>query len=149
MPVFEELYFEFADFHFHFVHIRILSSQFLEQRSWDYVNSIAEFVFRRWSVSHSIQLLFFILQCFSVDEKSSKDLRQYLLNLAEQAESNSTTNELPSAIILDNLHLASSLTDVLNSVVGLKSEKYCPYLIGTLNQSNCSSNNLQLHHNFR
>ncbi|KAK7605409.1 hypothetical protein V9T40_007267 [Parthenolecanium corni] len=86
---------------------------------------------------------------FNVDEKSSKDLRQYLLNLAEQAESNSTTNELPSAIILDNLHLASSLTDVLNSVVGLKSEKYCPYLIGTLNQSNCSSNNLQLHHNFR
>lgn len=87
--------------------------------------------------------------CFSVDEKSSKDLRQYLSNLAEQSESNSTTNELPSAIILDNLHLASSLTDVLNSIVGLKSEKYDPYIIGTLNQLNCSSNNLQLHHNFK
>lgn len=88
------------------------------------------------------------IKCFSVDEKSSKDLRQYLSSLAEQSESNGTT-ELPAAIILDNLHLASSLTDVLNSVVGLKSEKYRPYIIGTLNQPNCSSDNLQLHHNFR
>lgn len=90
--------------------------------------------------------------CRSVDEKSSKDLRHYLSNLAEQCESNNSTsdcNELPSVIILDNLHLASSLSDVLNSLLNVRIAKSCPYIIGTINQSNCAATNLQLHQNFR
>ncbi|XKL62070.1 hypothetical protein PGB90_001903 [Kerria lacca] len=88
---------------------------------------------------------------FNVDEKTSKDLRQYLSNLAEQYENNNFDNNvLPHVIILDNLHLASTLTEVLNALLNVKSNDCsCPYIIGTLNHSTCSSNNLQLHHNFR
>lgn len=82
----------------------------------------------------------------SVDHKSSKELRQYLANVAEQCENNAA--DLPSVIILDNLHHAASLGDVFNGFLNAKYNK-CPYIIGTMNQATCSTTNLQLHHNFR
>lgn len=81
-----------------------------------------------------------------MDHKSSKELRQYLANLAEQCESNAA--DLPSVIILDQLHHASSLGEVFNGFLNAKYNK-CPYIIGTMNQATCSTTNLQLHHNFR
>ncbi|XP_065213728.1 protein sickie-like isoform X2 [Planococcus citri] len=90
---------------------------------------------------------------FCIDEKNSKDLRQYLLNIAEQCEnkesSENTNIELPSVIILDNLHQASSLNEILNILSNFKCNKFTPYVIGTLNQSTYSSTDLQLHQNFR
>ncbi|CAB0020595.1 unnamed protein product [Nesidiocoris tenuis] len=82
----------------------------------------------------------------SVEHKSSKELRQYLANIAEQCENNA--GDLPSVIILDNLHQASSLTEVFNGFLKAKFNK-CPFIIGTMNQTTCSTTNLQLHHNFR
>lgn len=84
---------------------------------------------------------------FSVDHKSAKELRQYLSNIAEQCES-SNAGELPSVIILDNLHHVGSLAEVFNGFLSAKYQK-CPYIIGTMNQATCSTTNLQLHHNFR
>ncbi|XP_013405950.1 neuron navigator 2 isoform X3 [Lingula anatina] len=84
---------------------------------------------------------------FNVDHKSSKELRQYLANIADQCES-SNVGDLPSVIILDNLHNVSSLGEVFNGFLSCKYQK-CPYIIGTMNQSTCSTTNLQLHHNFR
>ncbi|XP_064600555.1 neuron navigator 3-like isoform X2 [Liolophura sinensis] len=84
---------------------------------------------------------------FNVDHKSAKELRQYLSNIAEQCESTSV-GELPSVIILDNLHHVGSLGEVFNGFLSVKYQK-CPYIIGTMNQATCSTTNLQLHHNFR
>ncbi|XP_069128702.1 neuron navigator 3-like isoform X3 [Argopecten irradians] len=84
---------------------------------------------------------------FNVDHKSAKELRQYLSNIADQCE-NSSVGELPSVIILDNLHHVGSLGEVFNGFLSVKYQK-CPYIIGTMNQATCSTTNLQLHHNFR
>ncbi|CAI6368965.1 unnamed protein product [Macrosiphum euphorbiae] len=80
---------------------------------------------------------------FSVDEKNNKDLQQYLSKISDQADNDSS--QIPCVVILDNLHKALSLPDVFN---GFQSPK-CPYIIGTINQSTCSTTSLQLHHNFR
>jgi len=53
----------------------------------------------------------------SVDHKSSKDLRQYLGHIAEQAAIANGASELPSVIILDNLHHASALGDVFSCLL--------------------------------
>ncbi|XP_063783472.1 neuron navigator 3 isoform X4 [Pseudophryne corroboree] len=79
---------------------------------------------------------------FNVDHKSSKELRQYLANLADQC------TDLPLVIILDNLHHIGSLSDIFNGFLNCKYSK-CPYIIGTMNQSISLSPNLELHHNFR
>lgn len=84
---------------------------------------------------------------FSVDHKSAKELRQYLSNVAEQCET-SSASDLPTVIILDNLHHVGSLGEVFNGFLSAKYQK-CPYIIGTMNQATCSTTNLQLHHNFR
>ncbi|XP_049991482.1 neuron navigator 3 isoform X3 [Alexandromys fortis] len=85
---------------------------------------------------------------FSVDHKSSKELQQYLANLAEQCSADNNGLELPVVIILDNLHHVGSLSDIFNGFLNCKYNK-CPYIIGTMNQGVSSSPNLELHHNFR
>ncbi|XP_068163591.1 neuron navigator 3 isoform X6 [Antennarius striatus] len=85
---------------------------------------------------------------FNVDQNSSRDLRQYLSNLAERCNSEETDKELPTVVILDNLHHIGSLSDIFNGFLNCKYHK-CPYVIGTMNQGVSSSPNLELHHNFR
>ncbi|XP_069440201.1 neuron navigator 3 isoform X16 [Ovis canadensis] len=85
---------------------------------------------------------------FNVDHKSSKELQQYLANLAEQCSADNNGAELPVVIILDNLHHVGSLSDIFNGFLNCKYNK-CPYIIGTMNQGVSSSPNLELHHNFR
>ncbi|XP_065352574.1 neuron navigator 3 isoform X11 [Cloeon dipterum] len=84
---------------------------------------------------------------FNVDHKSSKELKQYLANISEQCENNAAA-DLPSVIILDNLHNVSSMSDMFNGFLSARFP-HSPYIIGTMNQTTCSSTNLQLHHNFR
>ncbi|XP_049739901.1 neuron navigator 3 isoform X7 [Elephas maximus indicus] len=85
---------------------------------------------------------------FNVDHKSSKEVQQYLANLAEQCSADNNGVELPVVIILDNLHHVGSLSDIFNGFLNCKYNK-CPYIIGTMNQGVSSSPNLELHHNFR
>ncbi|KAK6319931.1 hypothetical protein J4Q44_G00090380 [Coregonus suidteri] len=85
---------------------------------------------------------------FNVDHKSSKELRQYLSNLADQCNSTSHGVDMPLVVILDNLHHVSSLGEVFNGLLSSK-HHHCPYIIGTMNQATSSTPNLQLHHNFR
>ncbi|KAM9312936.1 neuron navigator 3 isoform 2-T2 [Gastrophryne carolinensis] len=84
---------------------------------------------------------------FNVDHKSSKELRQYLANLADQY-SEDNDSDPPLVVILDNLHHIASLGDIFNGFLNCKYSK-CPYIIGTMNQSISTSPNLELHHNFR
>uniref|UniRef100_A0A0K8SI33 AAA+ ATPase domain-containing protein n=2 Tax=Lygus hesperus TaxID=30085 RepID=A0A0K8SI33_LYGHE len=105
-------------------------------------NKLAEFLVIRTGKESTAESI----ATFNVEHKSSKDLRQYLANIAEQCENNA--GDLPSVIILDNLHQASSLTEVFNGFLKAKFNK-CPFIIGTMNQTTCSTTNLQLHHNFR
>ncbi|XP_053833982.1 neuron navigator 3 [Vidua macroura] len=85
---------------------------------------------------------------FNIDHKSSKDLRQYLSNLAEQCSADNNGADLPVVIILDNLHHISSLSDIFNGFLNCKYNK-CPYIIGTMSQGVSFSPNLEMHHNFR
>ncbi|KAK9399724.1 neuron navigator 3 [Crotalus adamanteus] len=85
---------------------------------------------------------------FTVDHKSSKDVQQYLVNLAEQCNADNSSSDLPVVIILDNLHHVDSLSDIFNGFLNCKYNK-CPYIIGTMNQGISSSPNLELHQNFR
>nr|XP_015863865.2 neuron navigator 2 isoform X4 [Peromyscus maniculatus bairdii] len=89
-----------------------------------------------------------VIATFNVDHKSSKELRQYLSNLADQCNSENNAVDMPLVIILDNLHHVSSLGDIFNGLLNCKYHK-CPYIIGTMNQATSSTPNLQLHHNFR
>ncbi|XP_054997656.1 neuron navigator 2 isoform X3 [Sorex araneus] len=89
-----------------------------------------------------------VIATFNVDHKSSKELRQYLSNLADQCASENSAGDMPLVIILDNLHHVSSLGEIFNGLLNCKDHK-CPYIIGTMNQATSSTPNLQLHHNFR
>ncbi|XP_027387710.1 neuron navigator 2 isoform X4 [Bos indicus x Bos taurus] len=89
-----------------------------------------------------------VVATFNVDHKSSKELRQYLSNLADQCASENNAMDMPLVIILDNLHHVSSLGEIFNGLLNCKDHK-CPYIIGTMNQATSSTPNLQLHHNFR
>uniref|UniRef100_A0A8C9W9C3 Neuron navigator 2 n=1 Tax=Scleropages formosus TaxID=113540 RepID=A0A8C9W9C3_SCLFO len=89
-----------------------------------------------------------VIATFNVDHKSSKELRQYLSNLADQCNSESHTVDMPLVVILDNLHHVSSLSEIFNGLLNCKYHR-CPYIIGTMNQATSSTPNLQLHHNFR
>ncbi|XP_055437318.1 neuron navigator 2 isoform X2 [Bubalus kerabau] len=89
-----------------------------------------------------------VIATFNVDHKSSKELRQYLSNLADQCASENNAMDMPLVIILDNLHHVSSLGEIFNGLLNCKDHK-CPYIIGTMNQATSSTPNLQLHHNFR
>ncbi|XP_075402090.1 neuron navigator 2 isoform X3 [Tenrec ecaudatus] len=89
-----------------------------------------------------------VIATFNVDHKSSKELRQYLSNLADQCNSENNAVDMPLVVILDNLHHVSSLGEVFNGLLNCKYHK-CPYIIGTMNQATSSTPNLQLHHNFR
>ncbi|XP_030764582.1 protein sickie isoform X2 [Sitophilus oryzae] len=80
---------------------------------------------------------------FNVDNKSAKELRQYLQHLSEQAASGDT-NVLPCVVVLDNLHKAGPLADALGSL-----PRNLPCLLGTMAQSACSATSLQLQHGFR
>ncbi|KAL0968574.1 hypothetical protein UPYG_G00268710 [Umbra pygmaea] len=85
---------------------------------------------------------------FNIDHKSSKELRQYLSNLADQCSSVAHGRDLPMVLILDNLHHVSSLGELFNGLLSCKPH-CCPYIIGTTNQTTLCTPNLQLHHNFR
>uniref|UniRef100_A0AAR2LCQ9 Calponin-homology (CH) domain-containing protein n=1 Tax=Pygocentrus nattereri TaxID=42514 RepID=A0AAR2LCQ9_PYGNA len=88
-----------------------------------------------------------VIASFNVDNKSSKELKQYLSNLTDQCNSSMQAGELPLVIILDSLHHVGSLGEIFNGLLNCKHHR-CPYIIGTMNQAT-SSPNLQLHHNFR
>ncbi|CAN0429420.1 unnamed protein product [Lampetra planeri] len=107
-------------------------------------NRLAEFIVQR----SGRDVTDGVIATFNVDHKSSKELRQYLLNLADQCNSESNAADMPLVIILDNLHHIGSLGDIFNGFLNCKYQK-CPYIIGTMNQATTSTPNLQLHHNFR
>lgn len=62
----------------------------------------------------------------SIDNKSAKELRQYLAHLSEQAAAGDNS-VLPCVVVLDNLHKAGSLADALGSL-----PRNLPCLIGEL-----------------
>ena len=55
--------------------------------------------------------------------KNTQTLRQYLANIADQCE-NTSMGELPSVIILDNLHHVGSLGEVFNGFLSVKYKKW-------------------------
>ena len=58
---------------------------------------------------------------YNIDAKSSKDLRHFLSQIADQCDVSAA--DLPSVVILDNLHHVTSLSDVFNSFLRVKSQQ--------------------------
>ncbi|XP_051740195.1 neuron navigator 2 isoform X8 [Ctenopharyngodon idella] len=85
---------------------------------------------------------------FNVDNKTTKELKQYLSNLADQCKNSEPAVDMPVVLILDNLHHVGSLAEIFNGLLNCKNHQ-CPYIIGTMNQTPSPTPNLQLHHNFR
>ncbi|KAK9952211.1 hypothetical protein ABG768_018064 [Culter alburnus] len=85
---------------------------------------------------------------FNVDNKTTKELKQYLSNLADQCKNSEPAVDMPAVLILDNLHHVGSLAEIFNGLLSCKNHQ-CPYIIGTMNQAPSPTANLQLHHNFR
>ncbi|TRY75972.1 hypothetical protein DNTS_010880, partial [Danionella cerebrum] len=85
---------------------------------------------------------------FNVDNKTTKELKQYLSSLSDQCGTREKVLDLPVVLILDNLHHVTSPAEVFNGLLHCKSQQ-CPYIIGTMNQTSSPTSNLQLHHNFR
>ncbi|KAK7121632.1 hypothetical protein R3I93_022648 [Phoxinus phoxinus] len=85
---------------------------------------------------------------FNVDNKTTKELKQYLSNLADQCKNSEPAVDMPVVLILDNLHHVSSLAEIFNGLLNCKNHR-CPCIIGTMNQTPSPTPNLHLHHNFR
>ncbi|XP_043084308.1 neuron navigator 2 isoform X1 [Puntigrus tetrazona] len=85
---------------------------------------------------------------FNVDNKTTKELKQYLSNLTDQCKTSGRAADIPVVLILDNLHHVTSLAEIFNGLLNCKNHQ-CPYIIGTMNQTSSPTPNLQLHHNFR
>lgn len=103
---------------------------------------------------------------------NNKELKQYLTNLAEQCENSTAIEDLPSVIILDNLHqIIPAVFDEIsnikfmqhttkengeNSSSAANCRRLMPLIIGTMSQSSTTTptnatatNNLQMHSNFK
>uniref|UniRef100_A0A8C1YMV0 Neuron navigator 2b n=1 Tax=Cyprinus carpio TaxID=7962 RepID=A0A8C1YMV0_CYPCA len=54
---------------------------------------------------------------FNVDNKTTKELKQYLSNLADQCKTNVHAVDIPVVLILDNLHHVTSLAEIFNGLL--------------------------------
>ncbi|KAK9973803.1 hypothetical protein ABG768_024506 [Culter alburnus] len=89
-----------------------------------------------------------IAATFNMHRQSCKDLQLYLSNLANQIDRESSTAEIPLVVILDDVHDATSLSELVNGALTCKYHK-CPYIIGTTNQPVKMTPNHGLHLSFR
>ncbi|TRY89653.1 hypothetical protein DNTS_021529 [Danionella cerebrum] len=89
-----------------------------------------------------------IITTFNMHRQSCKDLQLYLANLSNQIDRESSTAEIPLVVILDDVHDATSLSELVNGALTCKYHK-CPYIIGTTNQPVKMSPNHGLHLSFR
>uniref|UniRef100_A0A671K5N3 Neuron navigator 1 n=1 Tax=Sinocyclocheilus anshuiensis TaxID=1608454 RepID=A0A671K5N3_9TELE len=89
-----------------------------------------------------------ITTTFNMHRQSCKDLQLYLADLANQIDRESSTAEIPLVVILDDVHDATSLSELVNGALTCKYHK-CPYIIGTTNQPVKMTPNHGLHLSFR
>ena len=89
-----------------------------------------------------------------IDAGGSKEVRQFISHVAECVSSGRVDDgDVPDVVILEDLHLATSLTEILAPLAHVQTRKDgvpFPFVIGTtapiLPQT---STNLQLQYNFR
>ncbi|XP_045079844.1 neuron navigator 1 isoform X2 [Coregonus clupeaformis] len=89
-----------------------------------------------------------IVVTFNMHRQSCKDLQLYLSNLANQIDRETSTAEIPLVVILDDIHDATSISELVNGALTCKYHK-CPYIIGTTNQPVKMTPNHGLHLSFR
>lgn len=86
-----------------------------------------------------------------IDATSCKEVRQFLSHVTDCLMAGNLS-DVPSVIILEDLHLATSLNDVFSPLARLESSQdnlRFPYVIGTTGPMTQSSAQLQLQFNFR
>ncbi|XP_060724252.1 neuron navigator 1 isoform X1 [Tachysurus vachellii] len=85
---------------------------------------------------------------FNMHRQTCKDLQLYLSNLANQIDRETSTSEIPLVVMLDDVHDAASISELVNGALTCKYHK-CPYIIGTTNQPVKMTPNHSLHLSFR
>uniref|UniRef100_A0AAY5KZF3 Neuron navigator 1 n=1 Tax=Esox lucius TaxID=8010 RepID=A0AAY5KZF3_ESOLU len=85
---------------------------------------------------------------FNMHRQSCKDLQLFLSNIANQIDRETSTAEIPLVVILDDIHDAASISELVNGALTCKYHK-CPYIIGTTNQPVKMTPNHGLHLSFR
>ncbi|XP_046692854.1 neuron navigator 1 isoform X3 [Silurus meridionalis] len=85
---------------------------------------------------------------FNMHRQTCKDLQLYLSNLANQIDRETSTTEIPLVVVLDDVHDAASISELVNGALTCKYHK-CPYIIGTTNQPVKMTPNHSLHLSFR
>ncbi|XP_060775325.1 neuron navigator 1 isoform X6 [Neoarius graeffei] len=85
---------------------------------------------------------------FNMHHQTCKDLQLYLSNLANQIDRETSTSEVPLVVVLDDVHDAASISELVNGALTCKYHK-CPYIIGTTNQPVKMTPNHSLHLSFR
>lgn len=88
---------------------------------------------------------------FRIDATGSKEARQFLCHIIENMSAGHL-NELPDVVILEDLHLATSLNDVFSPLTQLETVQEnvkFPVIIGTTGPMTQSSAQLQLQFDFR
>ncbi|XP_062853572.1 neuron navigator 1 isoform X2 [Trichomycterus rosablanca] len=85
---------------------------------------------------------------FNMHRQTCKDLQLYMSNLANQIDRETSTSEIPLVVILDDVHDAASISELVNGALTCKYHK-CPYIIGTTNQPVKMTPNHSLHLSFR
>ncbi|XP_053492507.1 neuron navigator 1 isoform X2 [Ictalurus furcatus] len=85
---------------------------------------------------------------FNMHRQTCKDLQLYLSNLANQIDRETSTSEIPLVLVLDDVHDAASISELVNGALTCKYHK-CPYIIGTTNQPVKMTPNHSLHLSFR
>ncbi|XP_056293487.1 neuron navigator 1 isoform X9 [Pseudoliparis swirei] len=89
-----------------------------------------------------------IVVTFNMHRQSCKDLQLHLSNLANRIDRETGSSEVPLVIILDDIHVPASISELVNGALTCKYHK-CPYIIGTSNQPVKMIANHGLHLSFR
>ncbi|TNN76397.1 Neuron navigator 1 [Liparis tanakae] len=89
-----------------------------------------------------------IVVTFNMHRQSCKDLQLHLSNLANRIDRETSSSDVPLVIILDDIHVPASISELVNGALTCKYHK-CPYIIGTSNQPVKMIANHGLHLSFR
>uniref|UniRef100_A0A915IZR0 Uncharacterized protein n=1 Tax=Romanomermis culicivorax TaxID=13658 RepID=A0A915IZR0_ROMCU len=81
--------------------------------------------------------------------QDSSEVKNYLLQVVKLLKTNNRPPTVPLVIMIDNMQNLASLNETLSPLKDLNDRNFCPYIIGSMSQTNSSTTDLQLKFNFR
>jgi len=88
------------------------------------------------------------IESFTIQRENLNEFEKFLNRVSEECKSGINSSSPPEVIILDNLHHAPNLDQLLRELLPFTSNP-SPYIIGTMTQTTGNTTDLQLRCNFR